>query len=126
MPPIGQYRREYVFLTPDRYAFDFVVIVAPAAAEVRLDGEELRARGCSVGPADGVLRGPGGAPPTRVIYRCQLSFPEVERDVVRPGMQDDGVHRLVSNAPVGLVVYGFDAFVSYAYAGGLNLLPIFE
>ncbi len=126
VPPIEQYRREYVFLTPDRYAFDFVVIVAPAAAEVRLDGEELRARGCSVGPADGVLRGPGDAPPTRVIYRCQLSFPEVERDVVRPGMQDDGVHRLVSNAPVGLVVYGFDAFVSYAYAGGLNLLPIFE
>ena len=45
---------------------------------------------------------------------------------MRAGMQDDGVHRLEANAPVGLVVYGFDAFVSYAYAGGLNLQPIFE
>ncbi|MBK8593744.1 MAG: IgGFc-binding protein [Sandaracinaceae bacterium] len=126
VPPIEQYRSEYVFLTPDRYAFDFVVIVAPSAAEVRLDGEELRARGCSVSSADGLMRGPSDPPSTRLIYRCQLSFPEVERDVVRAGMQDDGVHRLEANAPVGLVVYGFDAFVSYAYAGGLNLQPIFE
>ncbi|MCA9534204.1 MAG: IgGFc-binding protein [Myxococcales bacterium] len=126
VPPVEQYRREYVFLTPDRYAFDYVVIVAPRTAEVRLDGVEVVARGCSVSPADGLMRGVGELPPERVIYRCQLSFPEVERDLVRPGVQADGVHRLVANAPVGIVVYGFDAFVSYAYAGGLNLQPLFE
>ena len=39
VPPVEQYRREYVFLTPDRYAFDYVVIVAPRTAEEAvLDG----------------------------------------------------------------------------------------
>ncbi|MEZ4326042.1 MAG: IgGFc-binding protein [Polyangiales bacterium] len=126
VPPIEQYRREYVFLTPDRYAFDYVIIVAPATADVRLDDLGMQAQGCSVAPADGIVRGVGEAPPERVIYRCQLSFPEVERDLVRPGSQADGVHRIVASAPVGIVVYGFDAFVSYAYAGGLNLQPLFE
>jgi len=31
---------------------------------------------------------------------------------------------VVADRPVGLTVYGFDAFVSYAYAAGLNLKPI--
>jgi hypothetical protein len=126
VPPIEQYRRDYVFLTPDRYAFDYVVVVAPFGAEVRLDGVELLARGCLASPADGLMRGVADAPPARLVYRCQLSFPEVERDVVRPGAQADGVHRISANAPVGIVVYGFDAFVSYAYPGGLNLQPLFE
>ena len=37
------------------------------------------------------------------------------------GDQNDGYHTLRSTEDVGMVVYGFDAFVSYAYAGGLNL-----
>ena len=40
------------------------------------------------------------------------------------GDQYDGVHRLEADAPVGLLVYGFDSFVSYGYVGGTNLLPI--
>ena len=59
-----------------------------------------------------------------VIYRCQLSFPEVTAPPgiqILPGKQDDGVHTILATEPVGLIVYGFDRFVSYAYAGGLNL-----
>ena len=144
VPPIEQYRREYVFLTPDAYAFDFLIITADADAQVIFDGDPVMDR-CEVGPADGVQRMPGDPPPEQVVYRCQLSFPEVgrlcdpetdpecedmgpgggrRRDNVRDGEQNDGVHSVISDLPVGIVVYGFDAFVSYAYAGGLNLKPI--
>ena len=30
-------------------------------------------------------------------------------------------HTVVADREVGLLVYGFDRFVSYAYAGGLDL-----
>ena len=43
---------------------------------------------------------------------------------VLPGRQNDGVHRVQSDYPVGVLVYGFDAFVSYAYAGGTELRDI--
>jgi hypothetical protein len=31
------------------------------------------------------------------------------------------VHRVRADVPVGVVVSGFDAFVSYAYAAGMDL-----
>lgn len=130
VPPVGQYRDQYVFLTPDQYAFDFVVITAPYSAQLRLDGRPLDPNRCTISPADGIARGPGDSLPDQVIYRCQLSFPEIGE--CEPGVrgceggfsdgeQNDGTHTLVATEPVGLVVYGFDAFVSYAYVGGLNL-----
>ena len=33
----------------------------------------------------------------------------------------DGVHRLISGAPIGVMVTGFDNYVSYAYAAGTEL-----
>ncbi len=149
VPPIEQYRRDYVFLTPDLYAFDFVVITADADANVLLDGvglyDPMQRAACTTSPADGIVRMPGDPPPQQVVHRCQLSFPEVgrlcdieldpecddpdggggrSRENVRPGEQNDGTHTVIADLPVGLLVYGFDAFVSYAYAGGLNLKPI--
>jgi hypothetical protein len=127
IPPIQQYRQDYVFLTPDKYAFDFVVITADYGTYVELDGEPLDPRYCSTAPADGIERGPMDPPPDRVIHRCQLSFPDViGRPNVRvePGIQNDGVHTVVADSPVGIVIYGFDAYVSYAYAAGLNLMEL--
>ena len=40
---------------------------------------------------------------------------------MRGGVQGDGVHRVRSDRPVGVVVSGFDVYVSYAYAAGMNL-----
>ena len=127
IPPIQQYRQDYVFLTPDKYAFDFVVITADHDTYVELDGAPLDPRYCTTSPADGIERKPMDPPPDRVIHRCQLSFPDVVgRPNVRvePGIQNDGVHTVVADAPVGILVYGFDAYVSYAYAAGLNLMEI--
>jgi hypothetical protein len=134
VPPVEQYRQDYVFLTPDKYAFDFITITAERDTAIRLDGEliyddfDVRdRRRCTVSAADGIERMLGDPPPAQVVLRCQLSFPDVvglPNVRVMDGSQDDGVHRLVADAPVGLTVYGFDAFVSYAYAAGLNLKPI--
>ena len=43
---------------------------------------------------------------------------------VLPGRQNDGVHHVQADYPVGIVAYGFDSFVSYAYAGGTQLTEI--
>jgi hypothetical protein len=126
VPPIEQYRKDYIFLTPDKYAFDFVTIMASANTDILLDGEPLP-DSCENAPADGIARKPGAAAPPRVIYRCQLSFPKVTSGAdsrVLAGDQHDGVHTIVADREVGIVVNGFDRFVSYAYVGGLNLQVI--
>ena len=127
VPPTEQYRDNYVFLTPDRYAFDFVTITGSAGANILLDGAPVTRERCSRSAASGVEPGPGEPPPEEVIWRCQLSFPDIRglpNVLVMDGDQDDGVHTVVADQPVGVVVYGFDAFVSYAYAAGLDLVPI--
>jgi hypothetical protein len=127
VPPVEQYRSEYVFLTPLYYAFDFVTIVAAADTLILLDEEPLDPARCSSAPADGIVRMPGEAPPTWLVYRCQLSFPDViglPNVRIEAGDQDDGYHTLRATDRVSIVVSGFDRFVSYAYAGGLNLDPI--
>jgi hypothetical protein len=127
VPPVEQYRSEYVFLTPLYYAFDFVTIVAAADTLILLDEEPLDPARCSSAPADGIVRMPGEAPPAWLVYRCQLSFPDViglPNVRIEAGDQDDGYHTLRATDRVSIVVSGFDRFVSYAYAGGLNLDPI--
>lgn len=123
VPPVEQYRRDYIFLTPDKYAFDFITITAETETRILLDGEPLPDT-CATDPADGIVRKPGEAKPGRVIHRCQLSFPKVtsgQGSRVLSADQHDGVHTLVADREVGLIVYGFDRFVSYAYTGGLDL-----
>jgi hypothetical protein len=128
--PIEQWRADYVLLTPDKYNFDFLVISAPSTAHVYLDGLLLDATVCDVGPGDGLTDAERGSPtPPYLAYRCQLSFPIIDDTqnppVVLPGKQNDGAHHVQSDEPVGVVVYGFDSFVSYAYAGGTDLKEIF-
>ena len=47
VPPAEQFRRDYVFLTPDTYAFNFVEIVAPDRAQILLDGAQLDMSVCA-------------------------------------------------------------------------------
>ena len=130
VPSLEQWRNEYVLLTPDKYAFDFLVLTAPFGAQVFIDGLPIDGKVCELAPADGLTAKARKAPnPAFVVYRCQLSFPAIDPNQpspknVLPGRQNDGVHRVQSDFPVGVLVYGFDAFVSYAYAGGTELKDI--
>jgi hypothetical protein len=129
VPPVEQWRNDYVLLTPDKYAFDFLVITAPFGAQVFVDGQAVDGKVCEVAPADGLSDKARPGNPPFVVYRCQLSFPAIDPNKPAPGnvllgRQNDGVHRVQSDYPVGVLVYGFDAFVSYAYAGGTQLRDI--
>lgn len=127
IPPIEQYRRQYVFLTPDRYRFDFVRIASPADTQILLDGDDVYEReGCSVRRPNPL---PDGDASRFEVVECQLSFPVVSADagaepVLLPGDQDDGVHEIVATRNIGVIVDGFDRNVSYAYAAGTELMEI--
>lgn len=127
LSPVEQWRSDYVLLTPDKYAFDFLVITAPFGAQVYVDGLPVDGKVCELAPADGLDEKARKAKnPPFVVYRCQLSFPAIDPQRappsnVLPGKQNDGVHRVQSDYPVGVLVWGFDSFVSYAYAGGTEL-----
>ncbi|HEY4016948.1 MAG TPA: IgGFc-binding protein [Polyangiaceae bacterium] len=128
--PREQWRSDYVLLTPDKYVFDYLVIVAPFGAQVFIDGMALDATNSDVTPTDGL--GPtdrGSNDPPFWTYRYQLSYPIIDPtqpapNNVLPGMQNDGVHHVQADAPVGVMAYGFDSYVSYAYAGGTQLTVI--
>ena len=128
-PPIEQFRTRYVFLTPDKYSFDFVRIMAPLGAVIIFDGEPLEEmEGCSQAPSGGLGQANDAAALAAnwVVYSCQLSFPLIDPDQaapanLSPGVQNDGVHRIESSHKIGVLVDGFDAFVSYAYAAGTEL-----
>lgn len=113
VPPTEQWRSDYTLLTPDKYVFDFLVVTAPPNATVFIDGLKVDSTVCEV--ANGEYS----------VYRCQLSFPVVDETTnpitILPGRQNDGVHRVQSDVPIGVVVYGFDYRVSYAYSGGYEL-----
>ncbi|MCK5798080.1 MAG: IgGFc-binding protein, partial [Deltaproteobacteria bacterium] len=121
LPPIEQFRSDYLFLTPDKYAFDFILVAAPKNASVRLDGRVLTngcdskagKKLCCTVTTVGRIKKPQDPLGTEYqAYKCQLSFPQVipgqtPPKNLEPGSQNDGVHRLKSTLPVGLVVYGF-------------------
>ncbi|MDP3279230.1 MAG: IgGFc-binding protein [Deltaproteobacteria bacterium] len=134
IPPVEQWRSRYVFLTPDKYAFDFVTIVARRDTQVRLDNTPLPFADCPMTRADSCVDRTmvPCPPPTYVVYRCQLSFPRVIPTLrapnnVVPQRQGDGVHVIESNDTdqgVMVLVNGFDSFVGYGYAGGTRTQTI--
>ena len=98
--PRAQYRDNYIFSVSRTYDFNFVNIVAPRDATVLLDGEALPDSAfVAIGTTD---------------YRVARYMLPSDREVFR--MQ--GTH------PFGIVVYGYGAFTSYMYPGGLDLKKI--
>lgn len=96
--PTEQFRKDYVFLSPNKYQDDFINIVAPNEASVSLDGVTVPAGNFE----------PIGSTGFRVA-RLKVN---------------DGVHRLNATLPVGVVAYGYDRDVSYGYTAGLNLTDL--
>lgn len=96
VPPLKQFRNEYVFLTPDKYARDFINLIAPDGASVTLDGTLVPAANFKA------IAGTGWR-----VARIEVG---------------DGVHSVAATAAVGVITYGYDRDVSYGYAAGLNLV----
>jgi len=97
--PVEQFRKDYRFLVPTKYAKNYLNIVAPAGAGVELDDAPVpESQFSAVG--GGQFR----------VARIAVS---------------DGVHRVTSSAKVGIIVYGWDQYVSYGYAGGMNVNPLY-
>jgi hypothetical protein len=130
IPPIEQYRAQYVFLTPDLYSFDFLRIMAPRGARIMLDTEPLETvPGCGLEAGTPVEQSLDDSVFPYEVFRCQLSFPVIDRNVdatapLLEGVQNDGVHRVFSDRPIGVIVDGFDRNVSYGYAAGTELREI--
>jgi len=130
IPPIEQYRAQYVFLTPDRYSFDFLRIMSPRGARILLDTVPLESvPGCALEAGTPLDQPLVDSPFAFDVVRCQLSFPVIDRNVsaeepLLEGIQNDGVHRVFADRPVGVIVDGFDRNVSYGYAAGTELREI--
>jgi hypothetical protein len=92
---LEQYRNEYVFLVPPKYAQNYVSIIAKTGAQVFLDGAEI--------PSSSFKKVPSGDYMTTIKAMTA------------------GPHTLTSNERVGLLVYGWDSYVSYGYPGGMNV-----
>jgi hypothetical protein len=96
VPPIEQYRREYFFLAPDTYDESWLVVSAPDAARVQLDGRML----------DAWKSVPGSGMKT---CRAKIS---------------GGAHQVTGDQAFGIQVQGFGSYTSYMYPGGLELQQI--
>jgi hypothetical protein len=121
VPPVQQWRDSYLFLVPNKYAFDFLLLAVPADAVIFYDGLLLETvLECEYEPI-GTLSD-GEVDTEYQAIRCPLSLP----NPAGPGLQDDGVHTLTSASgeAFGLVVWGFDSYVSYGYPGGANVALI--
>ncbi|MBI2893776.1 MAG: IgGFc-binding protein, partial [Deltaproteobacteria bacterium] len=100
VPPIEQFRSDYVFLTPDDYEHDYLTVLAPSGTSIHFDGTEVTDLE-DVGDVDGTSFATG-----------TVEIPA------------DGTHIVTASAPVGLLVYGYDRYVSYGYPAGLDLEEI--
>lgn len=97
--PVEQFRTDYTFLAPRGFEFDHVTVTAPAAAVVEIDGRPIEDSAWET-LGDGTYK----------VARLLI---------------EDGAHRLVSDLPCGLISYGYDSYVSYGYAAGLDIREIF-
>ena len=94
--PLDQFRTNYVLLAPQDYRADYINVVAPTGARVLLDGDPIPASAWS-----------------RVGERGEFEAATLE--------VEDGFHQLEGEVAFGVVSYGYDCHVSYAFPGGLNL-----
>ncbi len=91
----SQYLDQYVFLVPDKYALNYITVIAPQGANVKLDGSAIGAVAFTQVPQS-----------TWQVARLAIGA---------------GTHALVSDKKVALFVYGYDDDVSYGYPGGAGL-----
>ncbi len=127
VPPVQQWRSKYVFLVPDKYEFDSILMAMPSTSGILFDGVALADTSlrCEYVPA-GTLEVNGTPDATDyVAVRCLLSDPRAD-DYGDPIYQNDGRHVVesVDGQPIGLILWGWDAYVSYGCPGGADIRVI--
>jgi len=95
----SQFRKSYLFHSPVNYEYNYANIIAPAGAQVTLDGSPVTNFEAVSSTGFGVAR---------------VSFPN----------GGDGNHRIEADQRVGVTVYGYGQYTSYWYPGGLNLTEL--
>ena len=98
--PEEQWQEQFVFLTPDKYQWDYLHVVGPADMTLTLDGGAM----------------------SKSLYE---PIPSTDHAVLRT-LVNDGIHVLTADKPVSITVYGYDAAVSYAYSGAMGLVSVDE
>ncbi|MCK9459071.1 MAG: IgGFc-binding protein [Proteobacteria bacterium] len=100
VPPVEQFMTNYVFLAPEKYIADYVVITLPAGLEVLLDDAPI------VGNPE-----------------CIVETLSADWDIAHCGIADF-THTVDAEEPVGITVWGYGGRVSYGYTGGVDLETI--
>jgi len=93
--PAEQWLADYVFLTPPKYAENYITIVAEPNTVVTMDGATVPDASFSAIPGT-----------TYRVYRGPVS---------------EGVHVLSATKAVSVIAYGYDDDVSYGYPAGLGV-----
>ncbi|MBU1537267.1 IgGFc-binding protein, partial [Myxococcota bacterium] len=101
-PAVDQHREEYVFLVPETFEDNYMVLAMPQGAAVYIDGSALEEfqTNCVNAP---IVDYNGQA---YVQMTCAMT---------------EGVHAVSSDMPVGLSVYGYYNVGSYGYPGGSDM-----
>lgn len=106
IPAAEQYRKQYVFLVPDTFQDNYMVLARPMGMDVTLDGTSIAGiefTMCYPGPL-GDIEG--------VTYEqltCKLAA---------------GQHTVAGAMPFGLLVWGYYSVSAYAYFGGSDIKVI--
>jgi hypothetical protein len=96
--PVEQYRSDYTFHAPSGFEFDYVTLTARVGSEIVFDGA--------------------------VIDESEwIEFGRGDYHVARLPIAD-GVHTASGDEPFGIMIHGYDSYVSYGFAGGLDLRDI--
>ena len=96
VPPNAQLRSDYIFLAPDTYEQNFMNVTTTSGASVLLDG----------------------VPVAHWLPSATANYQSAHVQIT------GGVHEVKSAVPFALQVYGFGAYTSYTYTGGLDLTKI--
>ncbi|HEY5922817.1 MAG TPA: IgGFc-binding protein [Kofleriaceae bacterium] len=103
IPAAEQHRKDYVFLIPDTFQVDYIVLAKPVDAKVLLDGfplEMVEFANCVKAPI-GMVAG--------IDYE-QVTCPA-----------SPGRHTVEADKPFGLSVFGYYNVGSYAFVGGSDV-----
>ena len=97
--PREQYREDYIFLVPGEYESNWVSVVVPTGTSVEHTDELL----------------------TETIPADRFEpFADGEWAAGRFQLVNEGYHRLRADAAIGVMVHGYDQYVSYGYPAGLD------